>query len=190
MTREGVRGLEYRRTPAWAEHNATLPFTRFLAGHADYTPLVFGERRKDTTWAHQIATLVVFTSPVMIYGANPQSVLENPARDLIRTIPSVWDETRVLPPSAVGELAVFARRSGDRWFVGVLNGPAPRALELDLGFLGKGKYRALLARDKGEDGGGGRARGAGRRARRHARALPAGRRRLRGAFLTLGPPGR
>ncbi len=73
MTREGIRGLEYRRTPAWAEHNTTLPFTRFLAGHADYTPLVFGERRKDTTWAHQIATLVVFTSPVMIYGANPQA---------------------------------------------------------------------------------------------------------------------
>jgi len=153
MTREGIRGLEYRRTPAWAVHNTTLPFTRFLAGHADYTPLLFGERRKDTTWAHQIATLVVFTSPVMIYGANPKSVLENPARDLIRTIPSVWDETLVLPPSAVGELAVFARRSGDRWFVGVLNGPGARSLELRLGFLGKGKYQATLARDKGEDGG-------------------------------------
>jgi len=153
MTREGVRGLEARRTPAWAEHNTTLPFTRFLAGHADYTPLIFGDRRKETTWAHQIATLVVFTSPVMVYGANPQSVLDNPARDLIRSIPSVWDETRVLPPSAVGELAVFARRSGERWFVGVLNGPGPRTLELDLGFLGKGKYRVLLARDKGEDGG-------------------------------------
>jgi alpha-glucosidase len=153
MTREGVRGLEYRRTPAWAEHNATLPFTRLLAGHADYTPLVFGERRKDTTWAHQIATLVAFTSPVMIYGANPKSVLESPARDLIRTIPSVWDETRVLPPSAVGELAAFARRSGDRWFLGVLNGPAPRSIELDLGFLGQGGSRALLARDKGDDGG-------------------------------------
>jgi alpha-glucosidase len=153
MTREGVRGLEYRRTPAWAEHNTTLPFTRFLAGHADYTPLVFGERRKDTTWAHQIATLVVFTSPVMVYGANPARVLENPARDLIRSIPSVWDETRVLPPSEVGELAAFARRSGDRWFVGVLNGPGPRTIQLDLGFLGKGKYRALLARDEGDDGG-------------------------------------
>jgi alpha-glucosidase len=152
MTREGIRGLEYRRTPAWAEHNATLPFTRFLAGHADYTPLVFGERRKETSWTHQIATLVVFTSPVMVYGANPASVLENPARDLIRSIPSVWDETRVIPPSAVGELAVFARRRGDRWFVGVLNGPGQRTVALDLGFLGKGKYRALLARDKGEDG--------------------------------------
>jgi len=153
MTREGIRGLEYRRTPAWAEHNTTLPFTRFLAGHADYTPLLFGERRKDTTWAHQIATLVVFTSPVMIYGANPKSVLENPARDLIRTIPSAWDETLVLPPSEVGEVAVFARRAGDRWFVGVLNGPNARSLELSLAFLGKGKYQATLARDKGEDGG-------------------------------------
>ena len=152
MTREGIRGLEYRRTPAWAEHNTTLPFTRFLAGHADYTPLVFGERRKDTTWAHQIATLVVFTSPGMVYGANPQSVLDNPARDLIRTIPSVWDETRVLPPSAVGELAGFARRREEQWFVGVLNGPAPRTIALGLGFLGKGKYRAVLVRDKGEDG--------------------------------------
>jgi alpha-glucosidase len=152
MTREAVRGLEYRRTPAWAEHNATLPFTRFLAGHADYTPLVFGERRKDTTWAHQVATLVVFTSPVMVYGANPKTVLENPARDLIRTIPSVWDETRVLAPSEVGELAVFARRSGERWFLAAVNGPAARTIDLGLGFLGKGRYRALLARDKGEDG--------------------------------------
>ena len=56
MTREGVRGLEYRSTPGWAVHNTTLPFTRFLAGPADYTPVVFGDRRKDTTWAHQIAT--------------------------------------------------------------------------------------------------------------------------------------
>jgi alpha-glucosidase len=152
MTREGIRGLEARRTPAWAEHNTTLPFTRFLAGHADYTPLLFGERRKETTWAHQIATLVVFTSPVMVYGANPATVLANPARDLIRTIPSVWDETRVLPPSAVGEVAAFARRSGDLWFVGVLNGPAPRRVDLRLGFLGKGSYRATLVRDKGEDG--------------------------------------
>lgn len=152
MTREGIRGLEYGKTPAWAEHNTTLPFTRFLAGHADYTPLVFGERRKDTTWAHQIATLVVFTSPVMIYGANPKSVLESPARELIASIPSVWDETRVLPPSAIGELAAFARRSGELWFVGVLNGPATRQLELELGFLGKGTYRATLLRDRGEDG--------------------------------------
>ncbi|HUX27168.1 MAG TPA: glycoside hydrolase family 97 catalytic domain-containing protein, partial [Terracidiphilus sp.] len=44
MTREGVMGKEYlkwsaRTTPA---HNATLPFTRMLAGPMDYTPGAFG----------------------------------------------------------------------------------------------------------------------------------------------------
>jgi alpha-glucosidase len=153
LTREGIRGLEYRSTPAWAEHNVTVPFTRFLAGHADYTPLVFTpERRKETTWAHQIATVVVFTSPAMIYGGHPKSLLDSPAAELIKSLPSVWDETRVLPPSAVGEAAVFARRSGERWFVGMLNGTSARSVRLDLRFLGSGRHKAMLVRDKGEDG--------------------------------------
>jgi alpha-glucosidase len=65
MTREGIRGREYRRTPEWAQHNTTLPFTRMLAGRADYMPMVFGERRKETSWAHQIATAAIFTSPLL-----------------------------------------------------------------------------------------------------------------------------
>jgi len=152
MTREAVQGLEYRNTPGWAEHNTTLPFTRFLAGPADYTPVVFGERRKDTTWAHQVATAVVFTSPLLVYGGHPQSLLDNPAVDVIRSIPAVWDETRALPQSAVGELAAFARRSGDRWFLGVLNGRQPRTLRLPLSFLGKGRYQATFVADHRENG--------------------------------------
>jgi alpha-glucosidase len=152
MTREAIRGMEYRSTPGWAEHNTIVPFTRFLAGPADYTPVVFGERRKDTTWAHQIATAVVFTSPVLIYGGHPQSLLDNPAAAVIKDIPSVWEETRVLAESAIGELAVFARRSGERWFLGVLNGKTPRTLRVPLGFLGKGDYRATLVRDHRENG--------------------------------------
>jgi alpha-glucosidase len=153
MTREGIRGLEYGKTPEWAAHNTTVPFTRFLAGHADYTPVVFGDRRKETTWAHQIATAVVFTSPVMVYGAHPGSILASPAVELIRDIPSVWDQTIVLPVSAIGEVAAFARRSGQRWFVGVLNGPSARTVRVDLAFLGGRTARALLVRDKdGEPG--------------------------------------
>jgi alpha-glucosidase len=118
-----------------------------LAGHADYTPLVFGERRKETSWAHQIALAAVLTSPVLVYGANPASILANPARELIQDIPSVWDETVVLSPSAIGEVAAFARRSGQSWFVAVVNGPEARSLRLDLPFLGGGAYRSLLVRD-------------------------------------------
>ena len=147
MTREAVRGLEYGRTETWAAHNATLPFTRMLAGHADYTPVVFGERRKETSWAHQIATAAVLTSPLLVYGGNPTSLLASPAREVIRAIPSVWDETIVLPGSAIGEVAALARRKGDAWFVAVVNGPEARTLRVDLTFVPDRAHRSLLVRD-------------------------------------------
>jgi alpha-glucosidase len=135
----------------WARHNTTLPFTRLLAGPADYTPVLFGERRRETSWAHQVASAAVLTSPLLVYAAHPQSLLTNPAVEMIKSIPSVWDETIVLPPSEIGELAAFARRSGDRWFLAVLNGPEARTLRLPLSFLGDGNYRALSIGDRDDD---------------------------------------
>jgi alpha-glucosidase len=151
LTREGVQGLEYRSRPEHARHNTTIPFTRYLAGPGDYTPVIFGDRRKETSWTHQIATAAIFTSPLLIYGAHPKSLLENPAVDVINSIPATWDETRVLPPSEIGEVAVFARRSGRNWFLAILNGPESRSLSIPLAFLGPGKYQAIIVRDKLDD---------------------------------------
>ncbi len=148
LTRESIRGLEYRSTSLRSEHNTTVPFTRFLAGHADYTPVHFGERRRETSWAHQIASAIVFTSPLMIYGAHPQHILDNPAAELIKTIPSVWDQTIVLPPSEIGEVAAFARRSGNVWFVGVMNALVGKTISVPLHFLSAGRYRATIVRDR------------------------------------------
>jgi alpha-glucosidase len=151
MTREAVSGMERSRMPAWAQHNTTIPFTRMLAGHLDFTPTVFGERRRETSWAHQIATAAVFTSPVLVYGGHPQSMLENPAVEMIKSIPSVWDETRVLPFSEIGEAAGFVRRHGRQWFVAILNGPTARSVDVPLAFLGRGARQALLVRDELEN---------------------------------------
>jgi alpha-glucosidase len=151
LTREGVYGLEHRQTESWGRHNTTLPFTRLLAGPADYTPVVFGERRKETSWAHQIATAAIFTSPLLVYGAHPQSLLDNPAVDIVKSLPSVWDETIVLPPSEIGEVAAFARRRGTTWYVAVANGPDRRTVRIDLSFLEPARYDALIARDQADD---------------------------------------
>ena len=147
LIREAVRGMEASRLQTRAVHNATLPFTRFLAGHADYTPVHFGARRGDTTWAHQIATAAVFTEPLLTYGAHPTNILANPAVAMIKSIPAAWDETIVLPPSEIGEIAVFARRSGEKWFLAVLNGPTARNLKVSLSFLRGGAYSAFVVRD-------------------------------------------
>jgi alpha-glucosidase len=147
LIREGVRGMESSRLQARAKHNTTLPFTRYLAGHGDYTPVHFGARRGDTTWAHQIATAAVFNEPLLTYGAHPTNLLANPALPMIKSIPAAWDETIVLPISEIGEVAAFARRSGDRWFLAVLNGPNPRTLKVPLTFLRRSTLEASLVRD-------------------------------------------
>jgi alpha-glucosidase len=151
LTREAVRGMEASRLTTRARHDATLPFTRFLAGPADYTPVHFGARRADTTATHQVATAVVFSGPLLTYGAHPKSLLASPAVELIKTIPAVWDETIVLPPSEVGEVAVYARRRGTTWFLAAVNGPATRSITVPLTFLGEGDYRLLEARDDAAD---------------------------------------
>jgi alpha-glucosidase len=151
MTREAIRGMEYRSMTERATHNTTLPFTRFLAGHADYTPMHFGERRRETSWAHQIATAAVFTSPLMIYGAHPKNILDNPAVDMIKSIPSTWDETIVLPPSEIGETAVFARRKSGTWFLAMLNGSAAKSINVPLSFLPRREQNAMIVRDNMDD---------------------------------------
>jgi alpha-glucosidase len=138
--------MESRKSPR-ARHDATLPFTRMLAGALDYTPVHFGERRNDTTWAHQLATAVSFTSGLLTYAAHPKALVESPAVDLIRSIPAVWDETRVLRGSEIGEVSILARRSGKIWFLAVLNGESPRRLKVPLSFLKSGSWSTLAASD-------------------------------------------
>jgi len=147
LTREAVKGMEASKLKDRAGHNVTLPFTRFVTGHAEYTPVHFGERRKNTTWVHQIASAAIFSAPLLTYSASPEHLLGNPAVGMIKSIPSVWDETIVLPGSAIGEAAVYARRSGKSWFLAVMNGAMPNSFDIPLTFLGEGTFTASEVRD-------------------------------------------
>lgn len=153
MTREGIRGIEVnkmREGPLTASHNAALPFTRFVVGHADYTPLLY-TNPGPTTLAHQLATTIAFDSPLQIYAEHPRTMMQSPAvmsaRDVMKEIPTVWDETIVLPGSKIGDLAAFARRSGDTWFVGILNGVGQREYTVSLDFLSESTYAMRAVSD-------------------------------------------
>jgi alpha-glucosidase len=140
MTQEGVRGNEHMPT---ATHNATLPFTRFLNGPADYTICYYTDRIK-TTRAHQIALAAAFYSPLqfMYWYDKPSDHGGEPETDFFAKVPTVWDETRVVD-GRIGEFVSIARRSGEQWFTGTISGDAPREVTLPLSFLATGrKYMA------------------------------------------------
>ena len=152
LTREGVRGHEYQITRykrlLQPDHDVILPFTRYIAGPADYTPTVFTLKElQGNTWGHELAQAVIFTSPFLCFGGHPQEYLANPARDVLTAIPPIWDETRVLNGSEPGKVVAEARRSGDQWFIAVMNGADATSLDVPLDFLGSGTWKASQLRD-------------------------------------------
>ena len=146
MTQEGIGGNEEMPN---AEHNTILPFTRFLCGPADYTPCYFNGRVKNTK-AHQLAMPVVYYSPItFLYWYDLPDVYKGEKElDFWKHCPTVWDESKALE-GEIGEYIVQARRSGNDWFVGAMNGLQARDITLNTAdFLQKGKkYRVEIYND-------------------------------------------
>lgn len=136
MTSEGIRGNEEMPD---ATSNTIMPFTRYLAGAADYTICYFDPRIK-TTHAHQLALAAVYYSPIQtLYWYDKPSLYHNePELEFWDKIPASWDETRVLS-GAPGESVTTARRSGEDWFLGSITNNNPRNFDLRLDFLPKGQ---------------------------------------------------
>ncbi len=146
MTREAIAGREQGRNPA--THDTALPFTRYVQGNADYTPVLLDPKKLNvSSLAHEVAMGVVFTSPYLCYGDNPKRYLESEAVEVLKNIPSTWDETQVLPGSRIGSLAAFARRNQKQWFIGMINGENAHEESVPLTFLGIGDYRLVELAD-------------------------------------------
>ncbi len=145
MTAEGIRGNEEMPD---ATHNCVLPFTRFIAGAADYTICYYDQRIK-TTHAHQLAMAAVYYSPLqtLYWYDKPQYSDNEPELEFWDNIPTSWDETKVLQGTP-GQFISTARRSGGDWFIGTLTNNEARNLKLSLSFLPRGKkYHASIYYD-------------------------------------------
>ncbi len=145
LNAEGVRGNEEMPD---ATHNTVLPFTRYLAGGADYTICYFDKRIK-TTHAHQLALAAIYYAPLQtLYWYDKPSFAHNePELEFWDKIPTVWDETKVLQGKP-GEYISTARRSGSDWFIGTITNNDARTLTLSFEFLTKGRnYTASIYSD-------------------------------------------
>jgi alpha-glucosidase len=146
LTQEGVRGNEEMPD---ADHNTLLPFTRFLAGPADYTLCYFNHRIKNTH-AHQLAMAVVYYSPLqfMFWYDRPDDYKGEAELKFWKDIPTVWDDSKALD-GIPGKYIVQARRSGSTWFVGAMTNRESRDIVIKTAeFLKKGvHYRVDVYQD-------------------------------------------
>src|SRR4030095_7717756 len=127
----------------------TQPFVRFLAGPADFTPLSLqGPLKGGRTSAFEIASVATMPGPLVTLAERSDIIYSSPFRDLIRAIPSMWDETRVLSQSSLGNTCAMARRKGSEWFLAITNRGTSRSWSIPLSFLSSGvSYSARIVRD-------------------------------------------
>ena len=130
MSIEGVYGAEwYNNAPILtnraAEHNATLPFTRNVVGPMDYTPGTFSNSQHPhiTSYAHELALPVIFESALQHMPDRPSVYygLPEPVKRLLSELPVAWDDTKLLA-GYPGEEVILARRKGNVWYIGGING--------------------------------------------------------------------
>lgn len=151
ITREAVRGNEYHMTRydrvMPLEQDVCLPFTRLMAGAADVTPVMLNPEELTTTkftWAHEFAQVIIYLSPVTHFCDQYKFYIESPMFDLFQEIPTVWDETKVLPCTSMGDVVAYARRKDDTWWIGVMNGATEREVKISLDFLEESAKATLV----------------------------------------------
>jgi alpha-glucosidase len=146
---EAVLGNEVNK---WAaditpEHKVNLAFTRNLQGPMDFTP---GGMRNvnrgdfmprntlpmvQDTRSAEMALYVVFYEPLKMFcDATSTYAKEMECFKFLATVPTSWNETKVVDAKA-GDYVVVARRIGKTWYVAGITDNSARELHLDLSFI-------------------------------------------------------
>lgn len=122
------------------------PFGRNAVGSFDWGGVIMNRMlSKDNKSRHQrftsdvfeMATAITNQCSVNCVEVTPNGVDELPdfEKTFLKALPTTWDETRFVDGYPT-KYAVMARRHGDKWFVGGLNGTdAPMTLTLNLPML-------------------------------------------------------
>jgi hypothetical protein len=134
--------------------NSTIfSFVRNSVAPMDYGPVFLNKRFsgdpekgniRRTTDAFQLATAVIFQSPIQHFGITPNNLEEQPVYviDFLKQVPTAWDEIRFID-GYPGKYVIFARRAGDRWYIGATHsGLEKREFSIHLPWL-KGKELEL-----------------------------------------------
>jgi alpha-glucosidase len=161
ITQEGVLGAEWN---IWSElctpeHNVAIAYTRMLAGPLDYEPGLLLNAQRDQfrpigknpmsigTRCHQLAMFLVYDSPLQIFSGNISQGLKEPGfMELLGSIPTTWDETKILQ-GKIGEFIITARKKDNDWFIAGLNNSTARTISLPFDFIGKEAFDMTICKD-------------------------------------------
>ncbi len=158
---ESARGTEYQAFGGSQPNHVTiLPFTRLIGGPMDYTPGIFemdisklnpnNSSHVNSTIANQLALYVTMYSPLQMAADLPEHYEQfMDAFQFIKDVAVDWDKSVYLEAEPGHYITIARKEKGtSNWFVGNVNGKAPRTSNIMFDFLEKNKkYKAIVYAD-------------------------------------------
>ncbi|GHA25603.1 alpha-glucosidase [Salinimicrobium marinum] len=144
-----------------ARRAAIHPFIRNTVGSMDFGGTVPNERYnrsndggnvRKTSDAFQLATAVLFQTPVQFFALTPNNLEDAPefAVDFMKNVPTTWDET-IFIDGYPGEYSVIARRHKEHWYIAGINASEkPRKLSFSLPQMEGTDFRIINDTGKGK----------------------------------------
>ncbi len=137
-----------------ARNTALHPFCRNAVGVMEFGGCFMNRRLakgnnsgtiRRTTDCHELATTILFQNPIQNFAITPENLLPEAeggapkvSMDFLRTVPTVWDETRHID-GYPGKYVVLARRHESTWYIAATNATKePLKLTLSLDIFKKG----------------------------------------------------
>lgn len=154
VTAEAILGTEsYFYEPRFpekaAEQNTVLPFTRNVAGPADYTPfaLTFRKYTRLNTGVHELAMAMIYTSGI-IHFADSEEVfnsLPDALKDLLKEMPATWDKTECIIADPGKSIVLSRQKEQLSYIVGINGTNTALPVSIDLKKYSKGfsKFRII-----------------------------------------------
>jgi alpha-glucosidase len=159
VTAEAILGTEsYFYEPRFpekaAEQNTVLPFTRNVAGPADYTPfaLTFRKYKRVNTSVHELAMAMIYTSGI-IHFADSEEVfnsLPNELKTLIKEMPATWDKTEAIVADPGKSIVLSRKKDNLSYIIGINGTNSSLPVSIDLAKYGKG-YSKFKIITEGKD---------------------------------------
>lgn len=154
VTAEAILGTEsYFYEPRFpekaAEQNTVLPFTRNVAGPADYTPfaLTFRKYTRLNTAVHELAMAMIYTSGI-IHFADSEEVfnsLPDELKKLLKEMPATWDKTEAIIAEPGKSIVLSRQKDKLSYIVGINGTNIEQSISIDLKKYAKGfsKFRLI-----------------------------------------------
>ena len=133
-------------------YDVTFPFIRGMVGPVDFTPggmrnaskadfqPIYHHPMTMGTRCHQLAHYIVHESPLTMLADTPTAYEREPeCTTFIASLPTVYDEMRVLS-GKMGEYLIVARRQGNDWYVAGETNWQSRDIQVSASFLPPGTY--------------------------------------------------